>query len=184
MHNSCKIVVALSVAALATACSNASDSEETETPVTVYSTVTESPSSSAPETSTTTQQPTTTSSNAPSTHNINTGQVGGDCGYTEDGLTIHAGDRTSCEFTAAIYDEAKTKVYQRTTSQEDGHDVLPRAMFTVTSPVTGETYGMTCRPGSDQSTLTCENDKDSELWVQYTIPSGSPRLGQRMDIRY
>ncbi|SPJ41786.1 hypothetical protein CHUV2995_02616 [Corynebacterium diphtheriae subsp. lausannense] len=39
-------------------------------------------------------------------HTLYAGKIGGDCGYTNQGDTIHAGEHTSCEFTGPIFDEA------------------------------------------------------------------------------
>ncbi|QBZ29596.1 hypothetical protein E4653_06715 [Corynebacterium diphtheriae subsp. lausannense] len=41
-------------------------------------------------------------------HTLYAGKIGGDCGYTNQGDTIHAGEHTSCEFTGPIFDEAES----------------------------------------------------------------------------
>ena len=48
----------------------------------------------------------------PGGHNINVGQVGGACGYTNQGDKIHAGENTSCEFAAAMFDLVAAQFYR------------------------------------------------------------------------
>ena len=44
-------------------------------------------------------------------HNINVGQIGGYCGTSSSGDSIDAGDATSCEFAAAVFDAAMQASY-------------------------------------------------------------------------
>lgn len=99
-------------------------------------------------------------------HTLYAGKIGGDCGYTNQGDTIHAGGHTSCEFTGPIFDEALKHTY--TFQQRD-----PRANgaysteISVASPITGKTYDLRCSIGSDRRGLICGKDGDNSLSVIY-----------------
>ena len=94
-----------------------SQQRESDAPATVTKTVDNDESAgkeedeeSAPEAGNDAQSPAPAKGN----HKINAGQIGGKCGYTNQGDSIHAGEHTSCEFTGAIFDEAITHTFTYT----------------------------------------------------------------------
>jgi|GEM_PF-891751 len=78
------------------------------------------------------------SSSGPGAHS---GQVGGDCGSAPNGWPVSAGYSTSCDFAIATAIELA-----KIGAPSPNHVTNP---FPVVSPVTGETYTMTCSGGSD-----------------------------------
>ncbi|MCI6206131.1 MAG: hypothetical protein MR654_04340 [Corynebacterium glucuronolyticum] len=100
-------------------------------------------------------------------------------------MKTSAGEHTSCEFTAVIYDEALTKQYRRGPVVDPTVDNLPKATFNAVSPKTGKSYEITYYPGSDQLTLICYSDTDKDLSTNYAIPNHDvPDWGDRLDIIY
>ncbi|WKS55877.1 hypothetical protein [Corynebacterium accolens] len=114
-------------------------------------------------------------------HTIYAGKIGGDCGYTNQGDTIHAGEHTSCEFTGPIFDEALKHTY--TFQQRD-----PRANgaystdISVASPTTGKTYDLRCSIGSDHRGLICGKDGDNSLSAIYHAEEPDRFWTDRLDV--
>lgn len=113
----------------------------------------EASSTPAPVTS-----PTPTASPTPvaTKHNINSGQVGGKCGTTAEGLEIRAGSKTSCDFAAVLYDHALEQTFTLRMGAS-GNAVYRTESFSAHSPATGQSYQISCRIGSDGSGLTCDD---------------------------
>ena len=86
-------------------------------------------------------------------HNINVGQIGGYCGTSSSGDSIDAGDATSCEFAAAVFDAAMQASYTMR-SKDPTVTAVYHADITASSPVTKQSYNLDCRMGSDQRVLT------------------------------
>lgn len=98
---------------------------------------------------------------------INASQVGGDCGLTPEGDTILAGSATSCEFAAAMFGPAKKASY--TLYQADPTvNPLYTANITAKSPVTGESYELSCQISSDLTGLSCRNPDDNNVFAIFT----------------
>lgn len=114
-------------------------------------------------------------------HTIYAGKIGGDCGFTNQGDTIHAGEHTSCEFTGPIFDEALKHTY--TFQQRD-----PRANgaystdISVASPTTGKTYDLRCSIGSDRRGLICGKDGDNSLSAIYHAEERDRFWTDRLDV--
>lgn len=114
-------------------------------------------------------------------HTLYAGKTGGDCGYTDQGDTIHAGEHTSCEFTGPIFDEALKHTY--TFQQRD-----PRANgaystdISVASPTTGKTYDLRCSIGSDHRGLICGKDGDNSLSAIYHAEEPDRFWTDRLDV--
>lgn len=106
-------------------------------------------------------------------HNINAGQVGGDCGTTSLGNPIRADEATSCEFAAAIFDAALQATF--VVSQEPAdHIQLPKTTITVASPVTGEPYELMCYTGSDSTNLRCQQSGQSSVGASFSSDFSDP----------
>lgn len=114
-------------------------------------------------------------------HNINVGQVGGDCGTTDSGIPIKAGSATSCEFAAAMFDAALQATFTVTHVASSEVTQVPHAAVTVASPVTKETYNLDCRLGSDWATVTCEKPEDRTVSAWFT-PELPDRMSNYVDI--
>lgn len=102
----------------------------------------------------------------PGGHNINVGQVGGACGYTNQGDKIHAGENTSCEFAAAMFDEAIKHTFtwsQRSSTVNGSYNTH----ISVASPATKQTYDLRCAIGSDTRTFYCGIDGDNSVYASF-----------------
>lgn len=99
-------------------------------------------------------------------HNINVGQIGGYCGTSSSGDSIDAGDATSCEFAAAVFDAAMQASYTMR-SKDPTVTAVYHADITASSPVTKQSYNLDCRMGSDQRVLTCEKPGDKTVRVSF-----------------
>lgn len=97
-------------------------------------------------------------------YTINPGQIGGDCGTTADGLTLSAGDATSCEFAGAMYEAGINAEYRWRQLRPDINGAYG-AELTVASPITKETYEISCAVGSDQRYLGCGVYDDNSVHV-------------------
>lgn len=99
-------------------------------------------------------------------HNIHVGQIGGYCGTSSSGDSIDAGDATSCEFAAAVFDAAMQASY---TMRSKSPTVTPtyHADITASSPVTKQSYNLDCHMGSDQRNLTCEKPGDETVQASF-----------------
>ena len=95
-------------------------------------------------------------------HNIHVGQIGGYCGTSSSGDSIDAGDATSCEFAAAVFDAAMQASYTLRSPDPTVTSVY-HADVSASSPVTKQSYDLDCRMGSDQRVLTCERPGDLSL---------------------
>ena len=98
---------------------------------------------------------------------INASQVGGDCGVTPEGDTIFAGSATSCEFAAAMFGPAKKASYALYQADPTVNP-LYTADITAKSPVTGESYQLTCQISSDLTGLSCRNPGDNSVLAIFT----------------
>lgn len=98
---------------------------------------------------------------------INASQVGGDCGVTPEGDTIFAGSATSCEFAAAMFEPAKRASYALYQADPTVNP-LYTANITAKSPVTGESYQLTCQIGSDLAGLSCRKPGDNSVLAIFT----------------
>lgn len=101
---------------------------------------------------------------------INASQVGGDCGVTPEGDTIFAGSATSCEFAAAMFEPAKRASYALYQADPTVNP-LYTASITAKSPVTGESYQLTCQIGSDLAGLSCRKPDDNNVFAIFTSAS-------------
>lgn len=99
-------------------------------------------------------------------HNINVGQIGGYCGTSSLGDSIDAGDATSCEFAAAVFDAAMQASYTMR-SKSPTVTATYHAGITASSPVTKQSYNLDCRMGSDQRVLTCEKPGDNTVRASF-----------------
>lgn len=120
----------------------------------------------------------------PGGHSINVGQIGGKCGYTNQGDKIHAGKNTSCEFAAAMFDEAIKHTFtwsQRSSTVNGSYNTRITAM----SPATKQSYDLYCAIGSDTRTFSCgiygDNSVDasfeeanSQTWTNRLSTEGQP----------
>lgn len=95
-------------------------------------------------------------------------KVGGDCGYTPDGFAIRVGLDTSCAFAAEVYPRALAATYSWTNNPNVTS--VPKAILSVPSPVTGQTYELSCSVGSDRLALSCMGDGNSPL-VSFEDPN-------------
>lgn len=114
-------------------------------------------------------------------HSINAGQVGGECGTTEFGDRIKAGPATSCEFAAEIFDVAYAATWHYVAANPNVNAV-PRTDISVTSPVTGETYPMVCKMGSDGRDMWCDHPEDENNSVHFYTSGGSQRMANRVNL--
>ena len=99
-------------------------------------------------------------------HNIHVGQIGGYCGTSSSGDSIDAGDATSCEFAAAVFDAAMQANYTMR-SKSPTVTATYHADITASSPVTKQSYNLDCRMGSDQRVLTCEKPGDKTVQASF-----------------
>ena len=99
-------------------------------------------------------------------HNIHVGQIGGYCGTSSSGDSIDAGDATSCEFAAAVFDAAMQASYTLRSPDPTVTSVY-HADVSASSPVTKQSYNLDCRMGSDQRVLTCEKPGDRTLSASF-----------------
>ena len=99
-------------------------------------------------------------------HNINVGQIGGYCGTSSSGDSIDAGDATSCEFAAAVFDAAMKASYTMRAKSPTVTAVY-HADITASSPVTKQSYNLDCHMGSDQRNLTCEKPGDNTVRASF-----------------
>ena len=99
-------------------------------------------------------------------HNITVGQIGGYCGTSSSGDSIDAGDATSCEFAAAVFDAAMQASYTMR-SKDPTVTAVYHADITASSPVTKQSYNLDCRMGSDQRVLTCEKPGDTTVRASF-----------------
>ena len=103
-------------------------------------------------------------------HNITAGQIGGECGYTDQGDSIHAGEHTSCEFTGAIFDEVITHTFTYTHRNKMVNGSYNTRISAV-SPQTKQTYDLFCAIGSDVRTFHCQKDNDTSVYASFTSPN-------------
>ena len=99
-------------------------------------------------------------------HNIHVGQIGGYCGTSSSGDSIDAGDATSCEFAAAVFDAAMQASYTMR-SKNPTVTAVYQADITASSPVTKQSYNLHCHMGSDQRVLTCEKPGDNTVSASF-----------------
>ena len=99
-------------------------------------------------------------------HNIHVGQIGGYCGTSSSGDSIDAGDATSCEFAAAVFDAAMQASYTMR-SKDPTVTAVYQADITASSPVTKQSYNLDCHMGSDQRNLTCEKPGDTTVRASF-----------------
>ena len=103
-------------------------------------------------------------------HNITAGQIGGKCGYTDQGDSIHAGEHTSCEFTGAIFDEAITHTFTYTHRNKMVNGSYNTRISAV-SPQTKQTYDLFCAIGSDVRTFHCQKENHPSVYASFTSPN-------------
>ena len=102
----------------------------------------------------------------PGGHSINVGQIGGTCGYTNQGDKIRAGENTSCEFAAAMFDEAIKHTFtwsQRSSTVNGSYNTH----ISVASPATKQIYDLRCAMGSDTRTFYCGIDGDNSVYASF-----------------
>lgn len=99
-------------------------------------------------------------------HNITVGQIGGYCGTSSSGDSIDAGDATSCEFAAAVFDAAMQASYTLH-SPDPTVTAVYQADITANSPATKQSYNLKCHMGSDQRNLTCEKPGDKTVRASF-----------------
>ena len=99
-------------------------------------------------------------------HNIHVGQIGGYCGTSSSGDSIDAGDATSCEFAAVVFDAAMQASYTLRSPDPTVTSVY-HADVSASSPVTKQSYDLDCRMGSDQRVLTCEKPGDKTVRASF-----------------
>lgn len=105
-------------------------------------------------------------------HNITVGQIGGYCGTSSSGDSIDAGDATSCEFAAAVFDAAMQASYTKR-SKNPTVTAVYQADITASSPVTKQSYNLKCHMGSDQRNLTCEKPGDNTVRASFKTADNS-----------
>ncbi|OFO22067.1 hypothetical protein HMPREF3056_07170 [Corynebacterium sp. HMSC056F09] len=178
MHKLSSLTLAVATAFALSACSD-NDPMTSETPDTTTeetttaeeSTTPESPDSSS-STSEEDEGPSPTRADEQQEEEsdeqtINASQVGGDCGVTSEGDTIFAGSATSCEFAAAMFGPAKNASYALYQADPTVNP-LYTANITAKSPVTGESYQLTCQIGSDLAGLSCRKPGDNSVLAIFT----------------
>ena len=124
------------------------------------------------ETVTELAEPEQPASPAGGNHNINVGQIGGYCGTSSSGDSIEAGDATSCEFAAAVFDAAMQASYTMR-SKNPTVTAVYQADITASSPVTKQSYNLKCHMGSDQRNLTCEKPGDTTVRASFKTADNS-----------
>lgn len=134
------------------------------------------------------KQPQQPAQSVTSQHNIHSGQVGGDCGTTNQGDRITAGSRTSCEMAAATFDAAINANYYAWTPDPTVTSI-PRTNLSVRSPQTGKTYNLICTVDQSHRELSCREDTGNavasmnskpSLYMHYEPNSGG--FGRRINI--
>ena len=80
--------------------------------------------------------------------------------------SIDAGDLTSCEFAAAVFDAAMQASYTMR-SKDPTVTAVYHADITASSPVTKQSYNLDCHIGSDQRDLTCEKPGDRTVSASF-----------------
>jgi len=177
MHKLFSLTLAIATAFALTACSNDTSSPATspdtdsvdDTPVAAEETTTEDSDDDASAEEDSTPSPTTAADDDDADdaeeNTTNASQIGGDCGTTPQGDPITAGSATSCEFAAAMFAPASKATYTMTPLEPSNPTVgsLYTAHITAKSPVTGESYDLTCRIGSDSADLTCAKPGDRSV---------------------
>ncbi|TRX58591.1 hypothetical protein [Corynebacterium hiratae] len=178
MHRLPTLTLAVATAFTLSACSDndpmtseAPDTTTEETTTAEESTTPESPNSSSGTTEED-EGPSPTRADEQqeeesSKQTINASQVGGDCGVTPEGNAIFAGSATSCEFAAAMFGPAKKASYTRYQADPTVNP-LYTASITAKSPVTGESYQLTCQIGSDLAGLSCRKPDDNNVFAIFT----------------
>ena len=178
MHRLSTLTLAVATAFALSACSDndpmtseAPDTTTEETTTAEESTTPESPDSSS-STSEEDEDPSPTRADEQqeeesSKQTINASQVGGDCGVTSEGDTIFASSATSCEFAAAMFGPAKKASYALYQADPTVNP-LYTANITAKSPVTGESYQLTCQIGSDLAGLSCRKPDDNNVFAIFT----------------
>lgn len=178
MHRLSTLTLAVATAFALSACSGndpitseAPDTTTEETTTAEESTTPESPDSSS-STSEEVEGPSPTRADEQQEEEsgeqtINASQVGGDCGVTPEGDTIFAGSATSCEFAAAMFGPAKKASYALYQADPTVNP-LYTANITAKSPVTGESYQLTCQIGSDLAGLSCRKPGDNSVLAIFT----------------
>lgn len=99
-------------------------------------------------------------------HNIHVGQIGGYCGTSSSGDSIDAGDATSCEFAAAVFDAAMQASYTMR-SKSPTVTATYQADITASSPVTKQAYSLDCGIGTDLRVLTCVKPGDNTVRASF-----------------
>ena len=99
-------------------------------------------------------------------HNIHVGQIGGYCGTSSSGDSIDAGDATSCEFAAAVFDAAMQASYTLR-SPDPTVTAVYHADVSASSPVTKQSYDLDCHMGTDLRNLTCEKPGDNTVRASF-----------------
>lgn len=171
-------VLAVAAALSATACSGPDPVTETPTVTKTKTTTAEAelPTSEL-STSMGATSPAVSSAAAAPAHNhfINDGQIGGDCGTTAYGDTIKAGSKTSCDFAAILFDAALASDWALVAPGPTA-TAIPATTVTATSPVTGDSYTVSCNIGSDSMALWCGNQDDGGPYIMvnrdYDNPTG------------
>lgn len=108
------------------------------------------------------KQPQQPAQSVTSKHNIHPGQVGGDCGTTNQGDRITAGSQTSCEMAAATFDAAMNANFYMWTPDATVTS-FPRADISVRSPQTGKVYDLICTVGQDNRNLGCKKNSGNPM---------------------
>lgn len=120
--------------------------------------------SNSDNTSADSKQPQQPAQSVTSQHNIHPGQVGGDCGTTNQGDQITAGSQTSCEMAAAMFDAAMASNFYAWTPDPTVTKVA-RTEVSVHSPVTNDTYELTCFTASSGTDMTCGKPTGAPYYV-------------------
>ena len=178
MHKLSSLTLAVATAFALSACSD-NDPMTSESPDPVAEETTTAEESATPESPVSTSS-TTEEDEGPSPtradeqqeeesgeQTTNASQVGGDCGLTPEGNAIFAGSATSCEFAAAMFGPAKKASYTRYQADPTVNP-LYTANITAKSPVTGESYQLTCQIGSDLAGLSCRKPDDNNVFAIFT----------------
>ncbi|MEX3505229.1 hypothetical protein [Corynebacterium sp. LK2510] len=99
-------------------------------------------------------------------------QVGGECGTVGDGIRVRAYSATSCEFAMAIYPVAISATYTLHRSSPSAPGADAASGLSVVSPVTGQTYPITCFKTSSGSTLSCyKPDEEKTVGADFSGPT-------------
>lgn len=120
------------------------------------------------------KQPQQPAQSVTSQHNIHPGQVGGDCGTTNQGDRITAGSQTSCEMAAAMFDAAMASNFHAW-SPDPTVTKVARTEVSVHSPVTNDTYELTCFTGTSYDAMIC----GKPTGAPYYVPNSNSPLSAR-----